>query len=82
MMARWVQKDAATLLGISPRTINYKIRELGIELPNPRKRSQPRTPAELPRPKPKPARATLREATEVPAPRGSFLGVSFQRGAR
>ena len=33
----WVQKDAAELLGISPRAINYKIRRLGITSPRWRK---------------------------------------------
>jgi DNA-binding NtrC family response regulator len=37
-MSNWVQKDAADLLDISPRVINYKIKTLGIELP--RKRVQ------------------------------------------
>jgi DNA-binding NtrC family response regulator len=32
-MANWVQKDAADLLDISPRVMNYKIKTLGIELP-------------------------------------------------
>jgi DNA-binding NtrC family response regulator len=32
-MANWVQKDAADLLSISPRVMNYKIKTLGIELP-------------------------------------------------
>ncbi len=32
-MANWVQKDAAELLQISPRVMNYKIKTLGIELP-------------------------------------------------
>ena len=32
-MANWVQKDAAELLHISPRVMNYKIKTLGIELP-------------------------------------------------
>ncbi len=26
----WVQKDAATLLGVSPRALNYKIKNYGI----------------------------------------------------
>jgi two-component system, NtrC family, response regulator HydG len=30
-MSNWVQKDAADLLSISPRVINYKIKVLGIE---------------------------------------------------
>jgi Nif-specific regulatory protein len=32
-MSNWVQKDAADLLAISPRVMNYKIKTLGIELP-------------------------------------------------
>ena len=32
-MSNWVQKDAAELLGISPRVMNYKIKTLGIEFP-------------------------------------------------
>ncbi|HVG83249.1 MAG TPA: sigma-54 dependent transcriptional regulator [Vicinamibacterales bacterium] len=32
-MANWVQKDAADLLSISPRVMNYKIKTLRIELP-------------------------------------------------
>ena len=29
----WVQKDAAKILGISGRVINYKIKKLGISIP-------------------------------------------------
>jgi transcriptional regulator with GAF, ATPase, and Fis domain len=32
-MANWVQKDAAELLQISPRVMNYKIKTLSIEMP-------------------------------------------------
>jgi transcriptional regulator with GAF, ATPase, and Fis domain len=32
-MANWVQKDAADLLSISPRVMNYKIKTLAIEMP-------------------------------------------------
>ena len=32
-MSNWVQKDAAELLGISPRVMNYKIKILNIEIP-------------------------------------------------
>ena len=32
-MCNWVQKDAAELLHVSPRVINYKIKTLGIRLP-------------------------------------------------
>ena len=36
-MCNWVQKDAADLLHISPRVINYKIKTLGIEMPKNRR---------------------------------------------
>ena len=36
-MANWVQKDAAELLSISPRVMNYKIKTLGIEFPRGRR---------------------------------------------
>jgi DNA-binding NtrC family response regulator len=36
-MSNWVQKDAAELLGISPRVMNYKIKILGIEIPRGRR---------------------------------------------
>ena len=39
-MANWVQKDAAELLHISPRVINYKIKTLRIELPRGRRRDR------------------------------------------
>ena len=32
-MSNWVQKDAADLLSISPRVMNYKIKTLAIEIP-------------------------------------------------
>ena len=32
-MSNWVQKDAAELLAISPRVMNYKIKTLGINFP-------------------------------------------------
>ena len=32
-MSNWVQKDAAVLLSITPRVMNYKIKTLGIDLP-------------------------------------------------
>ena len=32
-MSNWVQKDAAELLGISPRVMNYKIKTLAIDFP-------------------------------------------------
>jgi hypothetical protein len=39
-MSNWVQKDAAELLAISPRVMNYKIKTLNIEFPRGR-RPQP-----------------------------------------
>jgi DNA-binding NtrC family response regulator len=44
-MSNWVQKDAAELLGISPRVMNYKIKVLGIEFPRGRRAAplQPQT---------------------------------------
>jgi Nif-specific regulatory protein len=36
-MSNWVQKDAAELLGISPRVMNYKIKILNIEMPRSRR---------------------------------------------
>jgi DNA-binding NtrC family response regulator len=36
-MSNWVQKDAAELLSISPRVMNYKIKTLGIEFPRGRR---------------------------------------------
>jgi two-component system response regulator HydG len=44
-MSNWVQKDAAELLSISPRVMNYKIKTLGIDLP--RRRMLPDAPQEL-----------------------------------
>src|SRR5437773_44089 len=41
-MSNWVQKDAAELLAISPRVMNYKIKTLGIDFPRGR-RAQPMT---------------------------------------
>jgi two-component system response regulator AtoC len=38
-MANWVQKDAAELLSISPRVMNYKIKTLGIDFPRNRRPS-------------------------------------------
>jgi Nif-specific regulatory protein len=40
-MSNWVQKDAAELLAISPRVMNYKIKTLGIELPRRRLAPEP-----------------------------------------
>jgi DNA-binding NtrC family response regulator len=36
-MSNWVQKDAAELLGISPRVMNYKIKVLHIDIPRSRR---------------------------------------------
>ena len=44
-MSNWVQKDAAELLSISPRVMNYKIKTLGIEFPRGR-RAAPLMPAD------------------------------------
>jgi transcriptional regulator with GAF, ATPase, and Fis domain len=38
-MSNWVQKDAAELLSISPRVMNYKIKTLGIEFPRSRRQA-------------------------------------------
>jgi DNA-binding NtrC family response regulator len=46
-MSNWVQKDAAELLSISPRVMNYKIKTLGIEFPRGR-RAAPLAPADSP----------------------------------
>jgi transcriptional regulator with GAF, ATPase, and Fis domain len=46
-MSNWVQKDAAELLSISPRVMNYKIKTLGIEFPRGR-RAAPLVPAQAP----------------------------------
>ncbi|MBA3269058.1 MAG: sigma-54-dependent Fis family transcriptional regulator [Acidobacteria bacterium] len=46
-MSNWVQKDAADLLTISPRVMNYKIKTLGIEMP--RRRSMPEPVGEFAR---------------------------------
>src|SRR3954451_22831629 len=43
-MSNWVQKDAAELLAISPRVMNYKIKTLGIDFPRGR-RAAPLVPA-------------------------------------
>src|SRR5213596_136954 len=40
-MSNWVQKDAAELLSISPRVMNYKIKTLGIEFPRGRRAAPP-----------------------------------------
>jgi two-component system response regulator AtoC len=40
-MSNWIQKDAAELLGISPRVMNYKIKILNIEIPRSRRLMHP-----------------------------------------
>ncbi len=40
-MSNWVQKDAAELLAISPRVMNYKIKILNIEIPRSRRPLEP-----------------------------------------
>ena len=44
-MSNWVQKDAADLLNISPRVMNYKIKTLGIEFPKGRRAVSSRSSA-------------------------------------
>ncbi len=39
-MCNWVQKDAAELLSISPRVMNYKIKTMNIEFPRSRRAQQ------------------------------------------
>ena len=43
-MSNWVQKDAAELLSISPRVMNYKIKTLGIEFPRGRRAAPAQPP--------------------------------------
>jgi len=45
-MSNWVQKDAAELLSISPRVMNYKIKTLGIEFPRGRRAAPLAAPLE------------------------------------
>jgi hypothetical protein len=47
-MSNWVQKDAAELLSISPRVMNYKIKTLGIEFPRSRRQSVAAAPPPAP----------------------------------
>src|SRR6266487_4319507 len=47
-MSNWVQKDAAELLSISPRVMNYKIKTLGIEFPRGRRAAPLAAPADPP----------------------------------
>src|SRR4029078_2633086 len=44
-MSNWVQKDAAELLSIIPRVMNYKIKPLGIEFPRGRRAAPAPQPA-------------------------------------
>src|SRR6266852_2677306 len=44
-MSNWVQKDAAELLSISPRVMNYKMKTLGIEFPRGRRAAPAPAPA-------------------------------------
>ena len=44
-MSNWVQKDAAELLKISPRVMNYKIKILGIDFPRSRRVLHTEVPA-------------------------------------
>jgi DNA-binding NtrC family response regulator len=39
-MSNWVQKDAAELLSISPRVMNYKIKTMSIDFPRNRRPQQ------------------------------------------
>ena len=39
--SNWVQKDAAPLLGVSRRALNYKIQKYAIEIPTRRKATKP-----------------------------------------
>jgi Nif-specific regulatory protein len=45
-MSNWVQKDAAELLAISPRVMNYKIKTLGIDFPRSRRTAAPQPAAQ------------------------------------
>jgi Nif-specific regulatory protein len=45
-MSNWVQKDAAELLAISPRVMNYKIKTLGIDFPRSRRAAAPQPDAQ------------------------------------
>ena len=47
-MSNWVQKDAAELLSISPRVMNYKIKTLGIVLPRGRRSGRSAAAASVP----------------------------------
>jgi transcriptional regulator with GAF, ATPase, and Fis domain len=46
-MSNWVQKDAAELLAISPRVMNYKIKTLGIDYARGGRRPMAQPPAEF-----------------------------------
>ena len=47
-MSNWIQKDAAELLSISPRVMNYKIKTLGIDSPRGRRAAAVATHEETP----------------------------------
>ena len=47
-MSNWVQKDAAELLAISPRVMNYKIKTLGIDFPRGRRATRSKAPMQSP----------------------------------
>src|SRR5687767_12392843 len=47
-MSNWVQKDAAELLAISPRVMNYKIKTLGIDFPRGRRAQTTAQPVSQP----------------------------------
>ncbi len=49
-MTNWVQKDAAELLSISARVMNYKIKTLGIEFPRGRRAAPLAPPQDPPTP--------------------------------
>ena len=49
-MSNWVQKDAAELLGISPRVMNYKIKILSIEIPRSRRNNAAASAEPVPTP--------------------------------
>ena len=43
-LSNWVQKDAAELLSITPRVMNYKIKTLSIEMPRQRRAAAAMSP--------------------------------------
>ena len=77
-MSNWVQKDAAELLSISPRVMNYKIKTLGIEFPRGRRRPTidgRRTSAKLTG---RSAASRRRSAAPTPMPLLFALGCAFR----